>query len=185
VPFGLLAGLFVAVIAASSSSGDAATGALGVLSLVLIMFLGLLLIFAVVLALTVCFLFVTQAVVLEGQGPVAAIGRSWKLATSSFWRVLGIYILLVLLILVLTLVPSYSISAGVQLIFPDPIGDFAIQQILTLLGTYIIQILVLPLSLIAFTLLYYDLRVRKEGFDLQLRTQTYEEPEPSTPATTV
>jgi hypothetical protein len=184
VPFGLLAGLFVAIISASSGSGDPATGALGVLALVFMMLFGLLLIFVVMLALVVCFLFVTHAVVLEGHGPVAAIGRSWKLATDSFWRVLGIYLLLTLLILVLTLVPSYSISAGVQLFFPDPIGDFAIQQTLTLLGTYIIQILVLPLSLIAFTLLYYDLRVRKEGFDLQLRTQTYEESELPTSATT-
>jgi hypothetical protein len=87
---------------------------------------------------------------------------------------------------VLTIVPSYSVSAGVQLIFPDPIGDFAMQQTLTLLASYVIQILVLPISLIAFTLLYYDLRVRKEGFDLQLRTQTYEElSEPSASATTI
>jgi hypothetical protein len=184
VPFGLLAGLFVAIISASSGSGDAAVGALGVLALVFMMLFGLLLLFVIMLALVVCFLFVTHAVVLEGHGPVAAIGRSWKLATSSFWRVLGIDLLLTLLILVLTLVPSYSISTGVQIIFPDPIGDFAIQQILTLISSYVIQILVLPLSLIGFTLLYYDLRVRKEGFDLQLRTQTYEESELPTSATT-
>jgi hypothetical protein len=186
VPFGLLLGLFIAIISASSGSGDPAAGALGVLALVFMMLFGLLLIFVVMLALIVCFLFVTHAVVLEGLGPVAAIGRSWKLATGSFWRVLGIYLLLTLLILVLTIVPSYSVSAGVQLIFPDPIGDFAMQQTLTLLASYVIQILVLPISLIAFTLLYYDLRVRKEGFDLQLRTQTYEElSEPSASATTI
>ena len=32
----------------------------------------------------------------------------------------------------------------------------------------------LPLLAIGFTLLYFDMRIRKEGFDLQMRTQHQE-----------
>jgi hypothetical protein len=46
------------------------------------------------------------------------------------------------------------------------LGDF-INQFFTLIG----QILAIPVGAAAFILLYYDLRIRKEGFDLQMLAQ--------------
>jgi hypothetical protein len=46
-------------------------------------------------------------------------------------------------------------------------------------GTFISTSLVGPLATIALTLIYYDQRVRKEGFDLQLMMSTMQ---PGTPA---
>jgi hypothetical protein len=45
-------------------------------------------------------------------------------------------------------------------------------------GTFISTSLVGPLATIALTLIYYDQRVRKEGFDLQLMMSTMQ---PGTP----
>jgi hypothetical protein len=44
----------------------------------------------------------------------------------------------------------------------------AIVQILMVLASYFSQILVTPLMTIAFSLMYYDERVRKEAFDIEL-----------------
>ena len=44
----------------------------------------------------------------------------------------------------------------------------AIIQVLTVVMSYISQILVTPLMTIAFSLMYYDERVRKEAFDIEL-----------------
>jgi hypothetical protein len=89
--------------------------------------------------------------------------------------VLGIYLLLTLLVFVLTIVPAGALSFVIGFVFSDP-SEIIIQQSLSNLVSYSMQILVLPLSVIGITVLYYDLRVRKEGEDLQMMAQNYELP---------
>jgi hypothetical protein len=172
VPIGLLMGMFF-IVGVSAGGGDAGVG-VGIVFFLLI-FLSALLLIALSVFLTVCFLFVVPAVVLEGQNPIDALRRSWSLALSSFWRVLGIYLLLTLLVFVLTLVPAGALSFVIGIVFSDP-SEIIIQQSLSNLVSYSMQILVLPLSVIGITVLYYDLRVRKEGEDLQMMAQSYELP---------
>jgi hypothetical protein len=172
VPIGLLMGMFF-IVGVSAGGGDAGVG-MGIVFFLLI-FLSALLLIALSVFLTVCFLFVVPAVVLEGQNPIDALRRSWELALSSFWRVLGIYLLLTLLVFVLTLVPAGALSFVIGIVFSDP-SEIIIQQSLSNLVSYSMQILVLPLSVIGITVLYYDLRVRKEGEDLQMMAQSYELP---------
>ena len=52
----------------------------------------------------------------------------------------------------------------------------AIWQIISLLANSVSQSLVGPLATIAFSLVYYDERVRKEAFDLQLMMATLDAP---------
>ena len=98
---------------------------------------------------------------LEGLGPVASLRRSWWLAAGHRWRILGIMILLFILQAVLSglisllLVASIAAEGGVQL---------ALQQGTNLLTT----IAWAPVYWGTFAVLYYDLRVRKEAFDLEL-----------------
>lgn len=128
--------------------------------------------------LLVRFAFTIQAVVLEGRGPLSALGRSWTMMRGSFWRVLGIIVLIYLLIQIITVVPSALLGGVIGAIFSE-LDQFMLQQSLSQLVGYVIQIFVLPLQLIGYTLLYYDVRVRKEGFDLELRAsaaQRAEEP---------
>jgi hypothetical protein len=114
------------------------------------------------------FAFFVQAVVVEGRGPVDALRRSWRLVRGSYWRVLGIMLLLLLLLYILVGVPTGIAGVAISIIFPDPVRHFALRQSLSTLIGYISQIVVLPLQLVAYTLLYYDLRVRKEGYDIEL-----------------
>jgi hypothetical protein len=51
-----------------------------------------------------------------------------------------------------------------------------VWQVASLVATFLEQCLVGPLATIAFALVYYDERVRKEAFDLQLMMSTIDAP---------
>jgi lysylphosphatidylglycerol synthetase-like protein (DUF2156 family) len=119
------------------------------------------------LAFVVRLLFIPQAVVAEQRGPFDAIGRSWSLVKGYFWRTLGIALLIWLLQQLIVYVPSQILTTlllGFTLFRGDGITEaFVLGSVISTLATLIIT----PFSLIAFTLMYFDLRIRKEGFDLE------------------
>lgn len=103
---------------------------------------------------------VTQAVVLEPlPGATDALGRSWQLTKGSKGRA----ILLGLVVYVLIFMP-FVVWLGLALLLPSW-GD-TIH-----VGALIVSLMVYPVSGCAFTLFYYDLRVRKEAFDLEHLSQ--------------
>ncbi|PYS38057.1 MAG: hypothetical protein DMG14_19105 [Acidobacteria bacterium] len=87
--------------------------------------------------------------------------RSWKLVKGNRGKVFVVLIVLFLLRALLSSganwVTAMSFSAG-------PNVGFAVQSII---GDGI-NVLTSPLQTIAVTLLYYDFRIRKEGFDLEM-----------------
>ena len=100
-------------------------------------------------------------VVVEKMGPVAALGRSWRLSSGSRW----------ILNLVLSLLIGGifgGLAAAGQTEQPGQFGVSTVVQTLVNLASTIIWA---PVEWIAFTILYYDLRVRKEAFDLQLAAE--------------
>ena len=111
-------------------------------------------------------------VVVEKMGPIAALGRAWRLSAGSRWRIFGIQVLLFILNLVLSLLIGGIFggfaAAGGQSGTPGTFGATNVIQTLVNLASTIIWA---PVEWIAFTVLYYDLRVRKEAFDLQLAAE--------------
>ena len=116
-------------------------------------------------------LLTTQAIVLEGQGPLAGLARSWRLTSGAFWRALAITVLMYILAYIIAGIPASVISFALQLLSAGDLTavmrNQAIVSGVALLG----QIIVIPLQLVIYTLLYYDLRMRKEGYDLELMAQ--------------
>jgi len=100
--------------------------------------------------------FTTPAIVIEGHGATASLARSRDLAEGSYGRLFLLFVLIVLL--------SWGIRLGLDVLVPDTAD--AIPVLGQLFGM-ISQVLVSPLSTAAFTLAYFDVRVRKEGFDLE------------------
>ncbi|TEU17056.1 MAG: hypothetical protein E3I25_03855, partial [Dehalococcoidia bacterium] len=90
-------------------------------------------------------IFILPAALLEGLGPTAALSRSSGLVKKNWWRVLGIMLVVALI--------SGAISA--------------ILGMIPMVGAIIGSILATPIYTIANTLLYYDLRVRKEEYSLE------------------
>ena len=109
------------------------------------------------------------AVVLEpGMSPSAALSRSWELTRGSRWRIFG----LGLTLLVLLYVPFVAVTGLFALILPratvDALGQASVGSIVALSIGGLVQMLIYPLFYCVLTVTYYDLRVRKEGFDLEL-----------------
>ena len=125
---------------------------------------GILIFFAVlaVIWLVLSYSLAYVVVVVEGAGPVNALRRSFRLVRGRFWRVFGTLILAAIisgLVAQVAVVP-FSIPGD---IFGDWLG-----LVFTTIGAVIAAVITTPLSANAQTLLYYDGRVRAEGYDLRL-----------------
>lgn len=122
------------------------------------------------------------AMVLENLGVFASIGRSWSLTRGNFWRLFGINILTTIIT---------SMVAGIFVGIADALGAIFIvvgssspeDVIASLNTTYILimvmstiaQLLILPFTSSVNALLYIDLRMRKEGLDVELRNAVAEQ----------
>jgi len=108
--------------------------------------------------------FVTPAIVLEGLGPVAGIKRSFQLVDKARLRTLGLWILMGLIASLLGVIFSVIFLAS---FVTNPTVSAVLQTAATVASSAISG----PLLYGALTILYYDMRVRKEAFDLQLAAE--------------
>lgn len=136
---------------------------------------------ALVFFATVVIPLIAPVVVLEKQSPSGAIQRVWSLVRRRFWWVFGFAFLLIIFNFLLISGPT----ALINFIFQSPsgapstvIGDnsFIIQTVVQSAVSLILSLLYLPIQLVGYTILYFDLRVRLEGFDLAvLASETAED----------
>jgi len=114
--------------------------------------------------------FLGQIIAIERQGTGAALVRSWRLVAGRLWRTSGIAGLLVLLVMALTL--AFQIPALMAVGMWMPGGETpesaAALAILIVAVFAVTSVLPGPLLAVGATLMYYDLRVRREGFDVQM-----------------
>ena len=117
------------------------------------------------------------AKILEGKGVTDAMSRSAELAKGDWGRIFVIWLLFIILGIGVGLLLRWpvEIAAGVSSIFALQ-RSAPVWQAALLVSTFISQCLVGPLATIAFSLVYYDERVRKEAFDLQLMMITLDAP---------
>ena len=117
-----------------------------------------LMIFVVPGVIIVCgYVIVEQVIMLEQpKHAISALPRSWALTKGYKGKLFG---LIVILLLFVQLIPSIVAGALAALL---PAFDAYIQ-----IGVSLLQLVLFPLLPVAFTLAYYDLRVRKEAFDLE------------------
>ena len=121
----------------------------------------------VLLHLYVCLSVASSACVVEKTGVISSFNRSMKLtkgARGKIWLVL-------LLGFVLNLALTVALIALVGIIVRTTLS--ALLATLTfVLGQFIVGTLVTPIFTVALVLIYYDQRVRKEAFDLQLMMES-------------
>jgi hypothetical protein len=171
--FAVLYGLFILAIVALVMGVSGQDGGASVVGIILTIggaFTALFVLIVASLFFWVRFLFVPYAVVLENRGITQSITRSWNLVSGSFWRTLGIMLLITIMVAIITFVPAFILGMGVGVITVVT-QNAALSQIFNVLVNYATNMLTMPLSLIGMTLLYYDLRVRKEGYDMELALQ--------------
>src|SRR6266705_1073479 len=104
----------------------------------------------------------TPAVVIEWLGPLKSMRRSLALVRPRFWPVLGIAVVSGLLAAFLKGVLSTPFTLGAELV------GFRWGFILLAVGSIVPALLASPFVSIVATLVYFDARIRHEGFDLQM-----------------
>jgi hypothetical protein len=105
--------------------------------------------------------------VFERKGPFGSIGRSWSLTDGNFWRTFGALLVVFLITFILQLVLVGVISG---ILGAADSSELAVAIILTLVNLLALAA-TYPLWAAVVSVIYYDLRVRNEGFDLQLLAQ--------------
>ncbi|ERI91580.1 hypothetical protein HMPREF1982_03089 [Clostridiales bacterium oral taxon 876 str. F0540] len=130
------------------------------------------------------FSFALHALIVEKKGPFASIKRSFKLVRKDYWKVFGSSVLFNLVV--------YAIRASVEsLIALIASGVYMLGKILNISQDYttfltsvytyinwplnlIFWMVVTPIAAIMLTMLYFNQRFKKEGFDLELRLKEIE-----------
>ena len=130
----------------------------------------------------------TLPVLFEGSTARNALRRSTELVKGTWWRVFGIILAVSLISFMIYFIleassgfllswmgvteaeePTNLLDSLRQLFVPTPseIGWFSytIRRLVSLS----ISALTMPISIIGSTLLYFDLRIRKEAFDIEMR----------------
>jgi uncharacterized membrane protein len=138
------------------------TGFLVIVGFALFVIPGIILICGVIVAFPV--------LVLEpGTTAGGALTRSWALTRGSRWRIFGMLATLLLLLYI----PIVALTAIAALVLPDsPAGSAMTGGLVALAIMGVLQLFLYPLFYCVLTVSYYDLRVRKEGFDLEVLAQT-------------
>jgi hypothetical protein len=157
----ILFGVGIALIAVMSALLVGALYAFGSAGAVVLVILVPVVVFIAILVYT-RWLFAAPIVMLERIGARAALRRSWQLVRGFTPRVFGITLLVGLITGILGAIVGALLGVVTQ------VGDENLRLILNQLATLIVAVLIQPITFIVVVLLYYDLRIRKEAFDIEM-----------------
>ncbi|WP_203708941.1 glycerophosphoryl diester phosphodiesterase membrane domain-containing protein, partial [Cellulomonas marina] len=145
----------VVALAQVSEGGAVALGLVGALALLVVS-----------VWVTVRVLLVPPALVLEGGRFWPSVARGWRLSRGSFWRLLGTYLLVSLLVGIvaqIVLTPAGVLAA----VLGAGLGSgtyLAITSVFTVVATTLAATYLAAVV----ALLYVDVRMRREGLDIEL-----------------
>ena len=113
------------------------------------------------------------ALVAEGTGPIDSLRRSWRLSRGNVLRMVGYVVLLYILLAIVLYTPAAILQGIIVIVLPTSAFELtmglstALSSLFSVIGT--------PFYIGAVVLLYYDLRIRGESYDLELRVAELEE----------
>jgi len=104
------------------------------------------------------------ALVVEGAGPASVLERSWRLTSGQWWRTCGVEVL-----------KGVVAWFGYALIeTPTALLGFLTGRVGWLfigIGGSLVQLLITPFLVAVTVVVYFDLRIRKEAFDLAVTAE--------------
>ncbi|MBM3947837.1 MAG: hypothetical protein FJ312_01080 [SAR202 cluster bacterium] len=110
-----------------------------------------------------------QAIIIEGRKPLDALKRSLELVRGDWWRVFGIILIFLLVAAGFGLMVNAPFVIASWIVGTEP--SSTVDAALRFFGGLAVGTAVAPILAIAWTLLYYDLRLRKEDYDLEILSQ--------------
>ena len=132
---------------------------------IIIVFLGFVCFVIPGVYLYVAFTVAVPVLLVEGAGPWGALRRSRQLVKGRWWGTLGVALVGYLLVSIVS-VALTGLVVGVA--FANPARNTVTGFVLNTLAATIGSMVATPAAAAFITVLYIDLRVRKEGFDLLL-----------------
>jgi len=117
--------------------------------------------------------FAPTAIMVEGQSGLGAVLRAWDLGRRRFFWIIAFNIVLTLFGWALAAGPSLVVNSLLVALIANGFGmtEQQLTNIYSLISNVsgtLFNMLFLPIQVGAWTLTYYDLRVRSEAFDLAL-----------------
>jgi hypothetical protein len=115
--------------------------------------------------LSILWIFSMPALLFEGRKGFKAFGRSRELIKGFWWRTFGVVILIGIFTGLLGDVIPGAIVGALESSIGDDVNLYLLAlTVFTGIGT----IITAPIWAAAVTVMYYDMRVRKEGFDVEV-----------------
>lgn len=161
----VLIAVVVGVIIGIAVAGNGTVAAIVGIPLVLILIAALIYLYTVLS-------FAPVAIVLERKPIMASIRRSFDLVRNHFWRVLGLRLLasLVASVVAGAVAVPFTLVGQVMLVGETSSSSIILAATLGAIGGAIAQIITAPFTAGVVVLLYTDIRIRAEAFDLVLQT---------------
>jgi hypothetical protein len=107
------------------------------------------------------------AALLEDLGPRSSLERSFALTKDNAGRAFVIYLLYMVLVYAAAMLFTFPFYLMIGLTGRSHPESVRTWLVMAQVGTFFADVLVSPFLTIATSVFYYDLRVRKEAFDLQ------------------
>jgi hypothetical protein len=117
---------------------------------------------------TIRTMLVPPALMLEGRGFWFTVARAWRLTRGSFWRLLGISLLVSIMVGFASSAVQVPVSVIAQLVTGDAAGMSVASVAINSVGEAITLTLTTTYQAAVTALLYIDVRMRREGLDLEL-----------------
>jgi len=112
-------------------------------------------------------LLIPAAIMLEGAGLSSAIRRGWTLTRGSYWRLLGIYLLTSIIVGVVSAI--ITVPAGLIASFVAHGDATAVSSlVISAIANIIALTMTTVFTAAVVALLYIDVRMRREGLDVEL-----------------
>jgi hypothetical protein len=120
----------------------------------------------------------TPVLLLEDVRGTAALRRSFRLVRRRWWPAAGVLLMAFVIVGV-----AEFVIAGLLAVIPLAIDDSSVllAVVASTISSVLVAAAVKPVQAAITTILYFDLRVRKEGFDLSLLAARLGLPEPDLP----
>jgi hypothetical protein len=115
----------------------------------------------------------TLCIILEGDGIIESMRHSFRLIWGNWWRtaIVGSVVLIIYYVISIAIeIPFYVINA---VVFETALGEQAglAETLLSMVGSFLSAIVTFPLMIAAIIALFHDLKLRKEGHDLEARVE--------------
>jgi hypothetical protein len=120
-----------------------------------------------------CYSMAIAACIVEEKTGWQSIKRSNLLSKGTRGRIFVMFLLVMAISIIISIIAdifgfiAIAISTALGASKYGPVV-LVVGQVLNLLANFALQMLITPVSVIALTLFYFDQRVRKEGYDIEL-----------------